>query len=154
YIIGDNRSGSTLLDYLLSSHPDAVSVGELHHFYGHYYKKGIGKSWGWKCSCNEELKYCNFWSKILKNIPFNSKFLTTMNDAQFGILKEIEFFACTKKKMENDYIAESGKQMADNRWEIYKAVASETKKNIIIDSSKNAYQAYFLNKHKQGRICF
>lgn len=154
YIIGDNRSGSTLLDYLLSSHPDAVSLGEVHHLHGHYYKEGTGKSRGWKCSCGENVQECEFWSKILNNVSFNKNFKTKIEKQQSDFLKKMNDFLSVERALEDETIKESGKRMAGNRWKIYNAVAEETKKNIIIDSSKNADEAYFLNKHKQGNIRF
>ncbi len=154
YIIGDSRSGSTLLDYLLSSHPDAVSLGELHHFHGHYYKKGTGKSWNWECSCGKDLQSCEFWSKILKEINFSENFETKLPKVTSGFLSQIIHKIFIKKKLENKKMLQYGKTMAENRWKIYETVAQQTGKNVIIDSSKNADEAYYLDKYKKGDIRF
>lgn len=154
YIIADNRSGSTLLDYLLSSHPDTISVGEIHHLHGFYYKNGTGKSVNWKCSCGKHVQSCVFWTKILNQISFNKSFITIMNYLETGFFKKLFRVLFLKRALRDKIIREKGKIMAQNRWEIYHAVAQQTKQNIIIDSSKNADEAYFLNKHKQGDIRF
>lgn len=154
YIIGDNRSGSTLLDYLLASHPKAVSVGELHHLYGHYYKKGIGKSWEWKCSCGQYVRDCEFWSIILKDISFNESFKTDLKIPSYGQLEGLINIFFSKRILKDERVAEQGKIMAENRWKIYNSIAKNTNKNIIIDSSKDVEEAYFLNKYKKGDIYF
>lgn len=154
YIIGDNRSGSTLLDYLIASHPDAVSIGEVHHLHGHYYKKGTGKSLDWKCSCGEYVQECKFWSRILVKINFNESFRTKISIPKLKFVKKIKQFFFLKKTLENPNMAEKGKIMATNRWRIYEAVKEQTRKKIIIDSSKSAVEAYYLNKYKKGSIYF
>ena len=154
YIIGDSRSGSTLLDYLLASHPEAFSVGEVHHLHGYYYKQGVGKSNEWRCSCGQHIENCKFWSDILKKVSFNKNFETIINRPKTGFLRKLNNFLFLKKRLNDKTINENGRGVAENRWKIYKAVAEKTKKNIIIDSSKNAEEAYFINKYRKGEIRF
>ena len=42
YIISDRRSGSTLLENMLSKSEEIISVGELAMIRGHIYKEGPG----------------------------------------------------------------------------------------------------------------
>ena len=51
YIISDRRSGSTLLENILSKSNETVSVGELAMLKGHILKEGPGEIWNWNCSC-------------------------------------------------------------------------------------------------------
>src|SRR5690606_36893435 len=68
YIMSDVRSGSTLLENILSNSPDIVSVGELHHLDSHLNKGKWGVTWDWKCSCGSEFSDCSFWSTVLENL--------------------------------------------------------------------------------------
>ena len=43
YIISDRRSGSTLLENMLSKSEEIISVGELAMLKGHIYKEGPGR---------------------------------------------------------------------------------------------------------------
>lgn len=58
YIIGAGRSGSTLLDTVLASHPDVVGVGELVNLH----------SAGWTsnevCACGKLGTECDFWTRV------------------------------------------------------------------------------------------
>ncbi len=56
YIASPSFSGSTLLTFLLASHPDIATIGEL-------------KWWSvdledYRCSCGELLKECGFWASV------------------------------------------------------------------------------------------
>lgn len=66
YIASDVRSGSTMLDYLLGNHPDAVGVGEIRYLYTHIIREGKGDKHGWACSCGEAIETCSFWKPVLE----------------------------------------------------------------------------------------
>lgn len=58
YIMGAGRSGSTLLDMVLGSHPDVRGVGELINL--------PDKGWisNEHCSCGRRANDCSFWSDV------------------------------------------------------------------------------------------
>ncbi|AGF78363.1 sulfotransferase family protein [Desulfocapsa sulfexigens DSM 10523] len=85
FIASDVRSGSTLLDQLLGAHKQIQSVGELHHLDSHIKRKGPGWSWGWKCSCGDNIDTCPFWFKIQTEIK------------QRGVLDWTEITTCSSK---------------------------------------------------------
>lgn len=58
YIAGYGRSGSTLLDMILGSHPDAVGMGELTHIFDSWLSDNT-------CSCRERYRNCEFWSEVM-----------------------------------------------------------------------------------------
>lgn len=157
YIIGDNRSGTTLLDYLLSCHPDAVSVGELHQLNGYFQKKGVGINYDWKCSCGSYVDECIFWHDILKEVSFLKATKTRLEikeNSKSSFIKRWSYKKNLNELLLKGDTTERGKEIATNCWNIYKAVANKTGKTIIIDSSKDAFEAYFLNKYRRGNIRF
>jgi len=64
YIMGPGHSGSTLLAFLLNTHPDIVSVGELGRL--------ITKKTDRRCSCGESLSKCYFWVQFFKTLETDS----------------------------------------------------------------------------------
>lgn len=157
YIIGDRRSGSTLLDSLLSQHPDALSVGELHHLKEYFYQIGRGDRTGWRCHCGELIKDCSFWSEIIKDIPMSENFLTKLKadkESKLSYFSKIFLKKEVTDILKNKEFEKKGKILAQNRWLIYKAIQKKSGKKIIIDSSKEPYEAYYLNKYKEGKIYF
>src|SRR5215210_5840531 len=81
YVISDRRSGSTLLENILSKSPEVISVGELAMLKGHILKQGPGERWNWNCSCGQQITQCTFWAPVLKDTYFNniSAFNTNIN---------------------------------------------------------------------------
>ena len=58
YIIGDGRSGSTLLNIALGNHPDAVAAGELCNVQRYLWRQD---NW---CSCGTPVHECSFWGAV------------------------------------------------------------------------------------------
>lgn len=62
YIAGYGRSGSTLLERILSSNEKIFGMGELSRLPDFIdQKSGL-------CSCGEELRNCKFWGKVLQRL--------------------------------------------------------------------------------------
>lgn len=58
YIAGYGRSGSTLLDLLLGSHPLAFGAGELTEVFTEWQRDG-------RCSCGQRYAECAWWHSVL-----------------------------------------------------------------------------------------
>lgn len=58
YIASPSYSGSTLMTFLLASHPEAATVGELK-------AAGIGDVDRYDCSCGARIRECPFWRRVL-----------------------------------------------------------------------------------------
>lgn len=58
YIAGSGRSGSTVLECVLGSHPDVATLGEVHHLW----ERGIAKDE--LCGCGERFSQCPFWTEV------------------------------------------------------------------------------------------
>lgn len=156
YIIGDNRSGSTLLDYLLSFYNNSCSLGELHQLNNYFNKDGIGIERNWECSCNKQVDKCVFWSKILDEVSFSKSFKTRFNFAEsnWSLVSRNVHAANIKKALNKRDALLKGKNFAQNTWDLYHAVFKHSGKHLIIDSSKTASEAFFLNKYRRGNIKF
>ena len=156
YIIADNRSGSTLLDYMLSLHPDALTLGEVHHLHGHYYRKGNGLTRNWECSCGKSVQQCEFWSEVLEKVSFQESFETKIlrKEPNWAVLNKQMHSFLLNRSIQDKAVLSQGKNVAQNTWKIYKSIYEQEKKSVIIDSSKIGLKAFFLEKHKEGNIRF
>src|SRR3954471_9249915 len=72
YVMSDKRSGSTLLENILSKSDETVSVGELALLKNHIFREGAGFRWNWNCSCGSPVKECTFWGEILEGVDTES----------------------------------------------------------------------------------
>lgn len=144
YIVSDSRSGSTLLEYILGSQNEMISVGELHRLNSYVNKKGIDSD-GFICGCGNELKRCSFWSKILSK--FDCKvFPKTMIYRQKKWFDQSVRFEKTHHNQNINVIKNLDK--------IYEELFSQSKKEYIIDSSKLPNHAFYLSKFSNQKVKF
>src|SRR5690606_29287161 len=90
-------------------------------------------------------------------IPISKDYMTKLRPAtesKLGFLHTKFLKKDVEAMLNNKEFGEKGKKVAENRWEIYKTIQKNTGKKIIIDSSKEPYEAYYLNKYKKGEIFF
>jgi hypothetical protein len=145
YIAGAGHSGSTLLNLLIGSGSNTISVGELKRLkIVSQEKKEKGKrraNASFICDCGVKLKECKLWGKVLKEIDEDKliPYSTTMKEKKellmrilFNIKKEIP------KYKENE--------------KLYAAIIKNAKKiknkdvEIVIDSSKDLKHLAYLNE--------
>ncbi len=135
YIAGDGRSGSTLLDAILSNIKDSISVGECHRFWVRFYEKET------LCGCRKKIEDCELWSQI--DTQLKIKFSEYNQDVFKQQVKEIQYYKNFKR---------IPKLIKSKKWQLfsevvktfYGLIASITGKDIIIDSSKSMSWAYLL----------
>lgn len=150
YICSDVRSGSTLIDMILSQHPKITSVGEGHHFHdflnNQYYNYKTKES---HCTCGEDFHDCGFWQQIISELSL---------DSSIGNLKEQQTkYPRFKSKLRRFYVdfrniilpssairfieSKSGyyrkvKAITDFRFKIFGAINKVNNSLYVMDSSK------------------
>ncbi|MBM7622982.1 sulfotransferase [Sporohalobacter salinus] len=102
YIAGYGRSGSTLLERVLSSNKKLFGLGELTNFLDLIEEK---KSY---CSCGEELKKCSFWSNIIDKIIRQRNYNNNFNQNIFSFIFEeipndVEYVIDSSKTARTNY---------------------------------------------------
>jgi len=135
YIAGDGRSGSTLLDSILSNIEGSVSVGECHRFWVRFYEKET------LCGCGEKIERCTLWSKIDEKL--HQKFPDYDSEFIREKVKEIQYFK-NFKKIPKLLQTKEWQDFAEIVIYFYNQIAETSQRNIIIDSSKSIGWCYFL----------
>ena len=122
FIVGFTRSGSTLLEHLLSISPGTVAVGEMAYLWDPEVRNTS------YCGCGTKLDCCSFWKKILAAHDFEE-------DRSPEILPFWQFF--------EDLISNGGKagdpeyrRFLNQIESTYAAISNQTQGSVIIDSSK------------------
>ena len=141
FIVGANRSGSTLLDALLGQIDGFCSTGELNNIWESGFKLNS------LCSCKKHFDECIFWSRV--------KDMLGLDDKQIDdILAMINTW---NKPLGLSIIALISRYKDHDRFygyarivkEIYDAIKEVSRCNVIIDSSKLIYHGFLL-KHIEG----
>jgi hypothetical protein len=125
FIVGYTRSGSTLLERLLSIAPGTVAVGEMAYLWESEVRNNS------YCGCGTKLDSCPFWSKILagqQSLDFEKE--RSPDVPQFA-----RFFGDLLRRRDNSNDPDYRRFL--NRLEsIYHAISEQTQGSVIIDSSK------------------
>jgi hypothetical protein len=85
YIVGMPHSGSTLLAFLLNTHPDIISLGEVARVGDLLPSRWVKKTD--LCSCGKTFFYCKFWNRALAGYAARGYGL---EESDFFATKEIE----------------------------------------------------------------
>jgi len=121
FIVGFTRSGSTLLEHLLSISPGTVAVGEMAYLWD---PKIRTTSY---CGCGVKLDHCPFWNKILTEYFEQDR---SPDSRQFW--RFFEDLVCNRGKIDDARYRRFLNQMEST----YTAISDQTKGRVIIDSSK------------------
>lgn len=152
YIMSDKRSGSTLLENILSKSDECFSVGELAMLKGHLIKEGPGSNWNYNCSCGKSFEECEFWSSVIGQVytPKKDSFFTNINwnfkskalafNALFPFLFKNKFLKIVSNK--------NNRQVTATLTDLYAAIAEKSGKQFIVDSSKSPMQALAIYKNQ------
>lgn len=142
YIVGDRRSGSTVLENLLNQVEGIQSVGELRMLEGHLKREGPGDKWNWNCSCGESFDQCVYWSRLKNQLDIHS-LRTLLEHDIFDSKSTISENALIK---DLEAIASDGEQVAQDSHRLLMTLIEIDQVSCIVDSSKDPVQAYFLHK--------
>lgn len=123
YIAGYGRSGSTLLDSLLSNHQHAVGGGEL-FFVWQYLRDNR------PCSCGVPMRECPFWSAVIDRTGFRLGLPSTSLPYQE--------FEDLRMKIEGSYRSKGDRNKHLRVTStLVNAILDEANAEVLIDSSKS-----------------
>src|SRR5881628_1685804 len=154
YVVSDRRSGSTLLENILSKSSQVTSVGELNTLKGHILRQGPGERWNWNCSCGNSVMQCVFWRSVLKDTY--EKDLSSFNTNIEWNFKSKKLFAVAatpsifKNWLLNIISSKRNREVAATLNKVYSKIFEQTGKTFIVDSSKDPLQALCIYKNERN----
>jgi len=137
YVMGLYRSGSTILDIVLANHPAMVGVGELRNLA--YHVAGRAET----CACGNPVERCPFWTAVLarweRRVGRAAMERLAALEERFERIRSFPaVFAA--RVVPSDGIREYGELTAT----LYEAIAAESGREIVVDSSKYPARALAL----------
>lgn len=123
YIIGDGRSGSTILEEYLARNLGGLKIGEARRFWKYYYESET------YCECGDRIKKCSFWKNVNDELPKDIRNLHVHQRLGQVMFNFRIFLKTLQKNNPEPYL-----KYVQNRF--YKAIFNSTSANLIIDSSK------------------
>jgi LPS sulfotransferase NodH len=158
YILSQRYSGSTLLSFLLATHPEIATIGERRKFFVKSIRP-TGNT-GLQCSCGLPFTDCPFWNQIrdevLAQLPHAalrtnaSEFQLFPNRYLNRIGQELLHTAWLNHWPFRDMLfAGKLKQLNHFNRVLVNAILQLEGKKIFLDSSKNIEQALFLSRIRE-----
>lgn len=142
-IVGDSRSGSTLLQTLLSRRPGVVALGEL---------RRLELFWAENrnCACGTGVRDCDFWSAVMTKAGFSERHPLTQPLAhRFAkLLGEAAAFAgyVTNTRSTSRLLLPHGRRVAADVARVYRAVVEQTGAKTLVDASKDPGHFLYLDQ--------
>lgn len=146
YVIGSGRSGSTLLDIILGSHPQVGAYGELTNL----------PTSGWTndefCACGARGTVCPFWSEVRARWTDRcggdvDRYIELKDEFErFRHLPKIALAAEGRSREFTEYAAMT--------LALYRAIREVSGRDIIVDSSKNPTRGYALARIPELELSF
>jgi hypothetical protein len=152
YILAASHSGSTLLARLLAQHPDVCTVGELKATSLHDPDRYL-------CSCQSPLRECGFWAAIssrMANMGFTfdvaeagTDFRSLSSRYARWLLQPLHRGAVSERLRDASlWLSPSWRRhlsrVQARNAALVACVCAETRKRVIVDSSKDAVRLKFL----------
>jgi hypothetical protein len=140
YILGEGRSGTTLLDLLLGQIDGFHSTGEVRLLW----KRGLRENF--LCGCGEPFRECPFWSRVVQHAFGSPEQIDVqrMLALDSSLLRTRHIPRLVLSGQRSHY----GQELAAYRQvlgKLYRAIAEVSGSRLIIDSSKNVLYSLVLN---------
>ncbi len=125
YIAGYSRSGSTILDIILSSHPAIFGTGELAYLFDDWLQQDR------LCTCGEPYGNCRFWKQFA--LPAGMDMETAKS-----VVRKVESRSSLKALVNGQLPEDIIEKYKQIQISLYSYIAGTSQKDIIIDSSKTS----------------
>ncbi|MBX2828865.1 MAG: hypothetical protein KTR22_11935 [Flavobacteriaceae bacterium] len=128
YIAGDGRSGSTLLESILTNADNTVGIGEGYRFWKRYYEGDT------QCGCSKMITECELWPYVHHELV--SK-IEGYDASDFW--RRIQFLLQFKnaRRIPQVLKEEDWQPFAETVKLFYQSIADRSQKEVLIDSSKS-----------------
>jgi hypothetical protein len=128
YIIGSGNSGSTLFSFILGSHSEIVTVGEISRIDDY-------RAFDLKCTCGERLSRCIFWRDVLEQDDYVRMAPIMLTNSMHRLPR------CPRKGFRNDpnYLS-----VVEANLNLYRRIVNVSGKQVIVDSSKDPARLLYL----------
>lgn len=136
YIMGTGRSGTTMLEILLSADDEVCGVGELTHIFRDGFEGGK------TCACGQAFSQCAFWGRIQQQLSYPFRQVLQFSD----LFNRIDWHKGFLTILFHTLSKEEIKAYARINNELYTACADVSGSGVIVDSSKYPARALMLSR--------
>jgi len=152
YILGEGRSGSTLIDNVLNEMDGVVSLGEVQFWWQRGYRENQ------LCGCGERFRECEFWRTVVSSVGEERDVAEVGRKLEAARYHSLTAFPGAVVR---DLLAASRKGGSSYHKTIvsaidrlYRSAAEYKNATVVVDSSKTIHMAYFLARYSECDVRF
>lgn len=145
YVMGAGRSGSTVLDVILGSHPEVFGTGELIHIFR---EEALHRA---NCACGEPRDECPVWTQVRDRWCELTGQSDILNHRElyrrFCHIQSLDLGlkSWMRLRRREDRQSDQLKQCLQQTSALYQAIAEVSGRRVIVESSKNPLRARLLS---------
>lgn len=136
YIMGTGRSGTTILEVLLTSSERIVGSGELKHIVRDGFIRDV------QCSCGQPTHECALWSKVLEHTRWSREECAEIA----ATIERIEGHRAFASVWLGTADERSIKRHRETTERIFRSIRRATGADVVVDSSKYPSRALLLDR--------
>lgn len=135
YILSQRYSGSTLLSFLLATHPDIATIGERRKFYNKAIRPD--QQAGQQCSCGKTFQQCNYWTAIRDLVSQRlSKQQLANNFTEFELFDQRLHNKVADKLPQWGWFPKKRNRQYQANLVLVEEILKKAQKSVFLDSSK------------------
>ena len=142
YIMGTGRSGTTILEVLLTTSERVVGSGELKHIVRDGFIRDV------QCSCGKPTRECALWSEVLEHTRWSQEECAEIAAA----IERIE----AHRAFASVWLGTAGERSIERHREttarILRSIRRATRADLVVDSSKYPSRALLLDRAFPGKV--
>lgn len=136
YVMGTGRSGTTILEVLLTNSQGVTGTGELKHIFRDGFVRNV------PCACGKPARECELWSEVLRQSNWSREECVELSRAIDGL----EGHGAFPRLFLGAADAESIQRHREATERIFRSVQRITRCDAIVDSSKYPSRALLLDR--------
>lgn len=139
YIVGCGRSGSTLVDRVIGTARDAVSMNEIYRLWME------DKFYDRQCGCGKTFRECPFWHRVRNHIPNETNFVARLLFLRESVDHTRYFWKIYTQAYDSHFerlLTEYKQKLSV----LYGAIGRASGGKVVVDSSKVPSRALILSE--------
>lgn len=147
YVLSNGRSGSTLLELMLNTHPAIWTVGEAHQLPWELRRRMTG------CGCGTAVGECDFWKPLLARIPLDADVPIDWFREGHGTGRVLRWAHLARiAGLGSRHLDQPMEQYADTNWRYLSTVKEAAEAHAgrpmrwLVDASKCPYRLFWLGQ--------
>ncbi len=140
YIVGEGRSGSTLLERIVGQHSGVFAAGELRNIWDRSFLDDQ------LCSCGAHFSQCNLWKDVSNDWLLKNTSVERVVEAKSRMGRMRHFRMLSKKYGDITYNADL-EVLVTAYYELYRLIQKKVGCEYVLDASKHPVFAMMLSMH-------